>query len=95
MNEIIPLTFLRLTIIICKDNQTGWKYSNSIKSSITILSQSLQSNRTYQFMVYMENRQNSSVQATGYLLVQLDNAQTQLIAVAWVIFLIKSSQRLR
>ena len=81
MNEIIPLTFLRLTIIICKDNQTGWKYSNSIKSSITILSQSLQSNRTYQFMVHMENRFNSSLQATGYVLVKVEDTRSQMIVI--------------
>ncbi|CAF4450329.1 unnamed protein product, partial [Adineta steineri] len=56
----------------CLSNRTGWKFSNSIKSSLSILSNSLQPNRTYQFMVYMENRRNSSLQATGYVLVNVE-----------------------
>ncbi len=59
----------------------GWKYNNSIKSSLTILAGSLQSNQTYQFMVYMENRQNSSIQATGYLLVQIEDNIRPMIAI--------------
>ena len=34
------------------------------------------------FMVYMENRRNASRQATGYLLVQVDNTAPQMIVVA-------------
>jgi hypothetical protein len=63
------------------DNQTAWKYTNSIKSSVTILGKSLQSNRTYQFMVYMENRRNSSIQATGYVLVKIEDTRPQMIAI--------------
>ena len=33
-------------------------------------------------MVYMENRRNASVQATGYLLVRVEDDHAQLIAVA-------------
>ncbi|CAF1191151.1 unnamed protein product [Adineta steineri] len=67
------------------DNLTAWKYTNSIKSSVTILSQSLQSNRTYQFMVYMENRRNSLLQATGYVLVQVEDIFSPVIALGCVI----------
>ena len=65
----------------CLSNRTGWRFGNSIHSSLTILSSSLQSNRTYQFMVQMENRQNSSQQATGYVLVKVENTHPQLIAI--------------
>ncbi len=65
----------------CLSNQTGWKYNNLIQSSITIQSNSLLSNETYQFMVYMENRRNSSIQATGYLLVQVDDTHPQMIVI--------------
>jgi len=68
-----------------KGNGTAWQYdgvNNSIKSSLTILSNSLKSNQMYQFMVFMENRQNSSLQATGYLLVQVEDTQPQLIIIA-------------
>ncbi|CAF4454770.1 unnamed protein product, partial [Adineta steineri] len=46
---------------------------------------SLQSNQIYQFMVYMENRKNSSIQATGYVLVTVEVTHPQLIAVGCVI----------
>ena len=67
--------------IISKDNRTAWKYSSWIQSSVTILSGSLQSNRTYQFMVYMENRRNSTLQATGYVLVRVEDTHPQMIAI--------------
>jgi len=70
---------------LIKGNGTGLRYggaSNSMKSSLTILRNSLKSNETYQFMVNMTNRQNPSVEATGYLLVQIEDAETQLIVTA-------------
>ncbi len=76
-------------------NGTSLRYggtNNSLKSSLTILPNSLKSNLTYQFMVYMENRQNSAIQSIGYLLVQVEDTQHQLIAIAWVIFLFKSGE---
>jgi hypothetical protein len=66
-----------------EDNETSWKYGNSIKSSVTIRSKSLASNRTYQFMVYMESRQNSSLQATGYVLVRIEDASSTMIAIGY------------
>lgn len=66
-------------------NGTGLQYNgknNSLKSSLTILANSLDSNQTYQFMVRMENRQNASAQATGYLLVRTVDTQPQLIIIA-------------
>jgi hypothetical protein len=65
----------------CLSNRTGFKFGNSIESSLTILAGSLQSNRTYQFMVYMENRRNSSLQATGYVLVQVEDTHPQMILI--------------
>lgn len=65
----------------CLSNRTGFQFGNSIHSSLTILSNSLQSNRTYQFMVQMENRQNSSRQATGYVLVNVEDTHPRMIAV--------------
>jgi hypothetical protein len=65
-----------------KGNGTAWQYGGINKSSITILANSLKSNQTYQFMVSTQSRQNSSRQATGYLLVQVDDTQHQLIVTA-------------
>jgi hypothetical protein len=68
-----------------KGKGTAWEYggtNDSLKSSLTILANSLKSNQTYQFMVYMENLQNSTRQATGYLLAQVEDAQIQLIVIA-------------
>ena len=69
---------------ICVGNEKGWKYDGvtlSVKSSLIILAGSLQSNRTYQFMVYMENRRNSSLQAIGYVLVLVEDTRPQMIAI--------------
>ena len=65
----------------CLSNRTGWQFNNPLQSSLTILAGSLQSNRTYQFMVYMENRRNSSLQATGYVLVKVEDTRPQMILI--------------
>ncbi|CAF1302442.1 unnamed protein product [Adineta ricciae] len=57
----------------------------SLKSSLTIRANSLQSNRTYQFMVTMTNQQNASIQATGYVLVKVEDTSSQMIAIGCVI----------
>ena len=58
-------------------NESSWRFDDVL----TILAGSLQPNRTYQFMVYMENRRNSSRQATGYVLVKVEDTRPQLIAI--------------
>ena len=68
-----------------KGNGTAWRYSgrsDSRKSSLTILAKSLESNRTYQFMVRMQNRINASLQATGYVLVRVEDTQSHLVVIA-------------
>ncbi|CAF4365086.1 unnamed protein product, partial [Adineta steineri] len=69
-------------------NGTKLIFGNSTlspNSSLTVLGDSLQSNQIYQFMVYMENRKNSSIHATGYVLVTIQVTHPQLIAVGCVI----------
>ncbi len=70
-------------IILYSDNKTAWQYGPNVspKSSVTILAESLASNRTYQFVVDMVNRQNSNTQATSYLLVQVQDQVSQMIAI--------------
>ncbi|CAF3897839.1 unnamed protein product [Rotaria sordida] len=71
------------------DQRTAWKYDGvtlAPESSVTILAGSLSPNRTYQFMVHMENRQNSSLQATGYVLVKVEETRPQMIAIGCVIW---------
>ena len=63
----------------CLTNRTGWRFDNAMNSSFTILSGSLQSNRTYQFMVQMENRENSTQLIIGYLLVTVTNTRPPVI----------------
>jgi hypothetical protein len=65
-------------------NGTAWQYGSVVspQSSVTILAGSQTSNQTYQFMVSMVNRQNSSYQATGYLLVQVEDTNSPMISVA-------------
>jgi hypothetical protein len=80
--EMPPFVF---DISLFQGNGTSFKYNGtpaSSKSSLTILSGSLPSNQTYQFMVLMQNRYNPSLQATGYLLVQVDDTYHQTIAIA-------------
>ncbi|UJR19272.1 hypothetical protein I4U23_022401 [Adineta vaga] len=67
-------------------NRTGWRFDNSLNSSLTILAGSLQSNRTYQFMIYMENSRNFSLQATGYVLVKVEVTQPYMILISCVIW---------
>ncbi|CAF0882123.1 unnamed protein product [Adineta steineri] len=72
----------------CLSNQSGLIFGNltaSPNSSLTVLGGSLQSNQIYQFMVYMENRKNSSIQATGYVLVTVDDTHPQLVVIGCVI----------
>jgi type IV secretory pathway VirB3-like protein len=67
-----------------KGNRTTLIYGNSSlspQSSLIILGGSLQSNQIYQFMVYLENRKNSSIQATGYVLVTVESTNPKLIAI--------------
>ncbi|CAF4377868.1 unnamed protein product, partial [Rotaria magnacalcarata] len=59
----------------CLSNQSGLTYvgaTNSPKSSLIILGNSLKSNQTCQFKVTMQNLQNSSVQGFDYLLVKVE-----------------------
>ena len=80
----ILIFIIIISLISTKGNQTSWKYTGvslSSKSALTILADSLQPNRTYQWMVYMENHQNSSLQATGYVLVRVENTLPKMIAI--------------
>ena len=68
-----------------KDPAAGFRFSggnDSNTSSLTILGNTLKSNRTYQFMVNMTNRRNASLQAAGYMLVEMKDNQPQLIVTA-------------
>ncbi|CAF1454324.1 unnamed protein product [Rotaria sp. Silwood1] len=76
----------------CFGNQSNsrvlWQYlgSNvSRKSSLIILSGSLASNQIYQFMVIMTYRQNSSLQATGSVLVHIQDSNPHMIAIVCAI----------
>jgi hypothetical protein len=76
--------FIISNIYLYAGNGSSLEYGGSLispESSLTILSGSLSPNQTYQFMVIMTNRQNSSLQATGYLLVQVQDSDTQIIVI--------------
>ncbi|CAF4160578.1 unnamed protein product, partial [Adineta steineri] len=71
-----------------QSNRTSWKFDGTIlspTSSLIILADSLKSNRTYQFMVQMENRQNSLIQSIGYLLVRVVDTHPPMIFIGCVI----------
>ncbi|CAM4949155.1 unnamed protein product [Rotaria socialis] len=72
----------------CLSNQSGLTYvgvTNSPKSSLIILGNSLIPNQTYQFKVKVQNLQNSSVQDFDYLFVEVQGNQYQLIVMGCVI----------
>ena len=50
-------------------------------SALTLLSDALVSNETYEFMVQLESMSNASAQATGYLLVHVRENDTQLVVI--------------
>lgn len=50
-------------------------------SSLTIFSESLQVNETYQFIVKMINQQNSSLQSFGYLFFEVKHHQSLIILI--------------
>ena len=61
-----------------------WRHegvSQSLKSALTILGGSFRANRTYQLKVQMVNKRNQSLQATGYLLLGVEETFPQLIAI--------------
>ena len=58
--------------------------TNSPKSSLIILGNSLIPNQIYQFKVKVQNLQNSSVQGFDYLFVAVKGNQHQLIVMGSV-----------
>lgn len=69
----------------CLSNWTRIQYENTFHSAVTIFGKTLRSNRTYQFMVQMESRRNASSQATGYVLVKVEDTRPQLIVIGYEI----------
>ncbi|UJR07107.1 hypothetical protein I4U23_011395 [Adineta vaga] len=69
----------------CLINRTNILFSNSIKSSTTLQSYSFQSNQTYQFMIRMTNRRSPSLQATGYLLVNIEDTHPHMVLMSCII----------
>ncbi len=68
------------------DPKAKWEYNGvklSPESSITILAGSLQLNKKYQFLVQMGNRRNVTLQATGYVLVQIEDSNRPMIAIGY------------
>jgi hypothetical protein len=67
---------------VSQKDKTGWRFDDVSKSSVTILGGSLQPNRTYQFMVQMTDRQNSSLPINGYLIVQIQEISCPIIVIS-------------
>ena len=51
------------------------------ESSLTIFANVLKKNFEYQFVVQMSNRRNISLQATGYVIVQVQDSTRPMIAI--------------
>lgn len=54
---------------------------SAIRSSLLIRAGSLQSNRTYQFMVQMQNLHNALSRSTGYVLVRVQDAAVSMVVI--------------
>ncbi|CAF1640035.1 unnamed protein product, partial [Adineta ricciae] len=73
------------------DNQSrmcfpgAWKYLTPDRSSMKISTSSLNLNQTYQLMVQMIHRKNSSVHSFGYLIVRIDHIPLPMIIISCVI----------
>ncbi|CAF4796845.1 unnamed protein product, partial [Rotaria socialis] len=68
------------------DNIKPCQYSvNKLRSSVTILENTLKVNQTYQFMVQMDNLNNATVRATGYVLVHVQNTRPPMVAIGCII----------
>ena len=66
------------------NNQTAVQYVGvgpSSTSSVAIQAGSLQPNRTYQFKIEMQNLRTNLSQATGYVLVQVVDTSSPIVAV--------------
>lgn len=68
------------------DNESSWKSNNMINSSITIFKSALQLNFTYQFMVQMIDRHNSSIQSIGYLTVDIKHLHSPVLLIRSIHF---------
>jgi hypothetical protein len=54
---------------------------NQTKSSLKIFANSFKSNQTYQLMVYINNRRNSTLKNYGYLIVHIQNRFSHRISI--------------
>ncbi len=65
-------------------NGNAWHHGMNTppQSSIIIHAGSLASNHRYQFQVWMVNRRNETTQATGYLLVKVEEIRSPMISIA-------------
>jgi hypothetical protein len=55
--------------------------SSVLQSALLISAGLLQPNRTYQFMVHMQKKQNQSQQVTGYVLVRVEGTFQRIISI--------------
>ncbi len=59
----------------------SWKYDDVMNSSMTILGNSLELNEIYQFMIQIIHRENSSLNAVGYLIVEVKELESPIIMI--------------
>ncbi len=64
----------------CFSNEINWQL-NQTNSSLKISPESFKSNQTYQFMVQINHRQNSSLNSRGYLIVHIQNTFSHRILI--------------
>lgn len=81
MNKLL-ITYQFEFMLLERDSFVQYNTLSSLNSSVTILAGSLQANQTYRFKVFMQNRQDHTLTAEGYLIVNVEDTIPSLIAVA-------------
>ena len=84
-NENIDAYLTLLDSAVNGSSEVSWRYqgiSRPLKSSLTILSGSFLSNRTYQLMVQLTNQADPSRQGTGFLLLRIVETFSPMIVIS-------------
>lgn len=67
-----------------ESNRTAWYYNGvpmSNKSSLIVAARSLLSKRAYRFQVRINNRRDPSIEAVGFLIVNVVDAYSPMVTV--------------
>ncbi|CAF0820431.1 unnamed protein product [Adineta ricciae] len=61
------------------------KYNDTFHTAVTILPRTLVLHQSYQFMVRMTHRENSSLQSVGYAIIHIERIQSPIVIISCVV----------